>query len=439
MERPNILYLHTHDCGRYVQPYGHPVPTPALQRLAGEGVLFRNAHCAGPTCSPSRAALLTGESPHSCGMLGLGHVGWRLNDYSHHIIHTLGAAGYASALCGTQHLGRVEDIGYDEIVPWEGDEIEGKPAAVRKWLARRPEGPFFLSVGFNVTHRVFDKVPCTVDARFTAPPPTLPDNAVTRGDMAAYWSCAKELDRGMGGVLAALEEAGLADSTIVVCTTDHGIAFPGMKCTLTDHGTGVMLIVRGPGFEPGTETDALISQIDVFPTLCEQVGIEAPGWLEGRSFLPVLRGERREVNEEIFSEVTVHAAVEPMRSVRTARWRYVRRWANKGTPVLANCDDSPSKTFRIEHGWAERPVPDEALYDLVFDPNEASNLAGCPGHGGVLEEMRGRLGAWMHRTEDPLLGERLPPCEGAEVVEDTAVSVADGWVPYDPGKLRPLR
>jgi arylsulfatase A-like enzyme len=78
--RPNILYLHSHDTGRYIQPYGHAVPTPHMQKLAEEGILFRKAFCAGPTCSPSRAALLTGASPHSCGMTGLAHRGWSLND-----------------------------------------------------------------------------------------------------------------------------------------------------------------------------------------------------------------------------------------------------------------------------------------------------------------------------------------------------------------------
>jgi len=79
MARPNILYLHSHDTGRTIQPYGHAVATPHLQRLADQGVLFRRAFCAAPTCSPSRAALLTGQCPHSSGMLGLAHRGFRLN------------------------------------------------------------------------------------------------------------------------------------------------------------------------------------------------------------------------------------------------------------------------------------------------------------------------------------------------------------------------
>ncbi len=102
--RPNIVYIHSHDSGRYLQPYGHSVPTPHLQRLASEGVLFRQAFSAAPTCSPSRAALLTGQYAHQNGMLGLAHRGFSLNDYSRHLVHTLGSAGYQSVLAGLQHV-----------------------------------------------------------------------------------------------------------------------------------------------------------------------------------------------------------------------------------------------------------------------------------------------------------------------------------------------
>src|SRR5438094_3612066 len=91
--RPNIIYVHSHDTGRYLQPYGHAVPAPNLQRLASGGVLFRSAFNAAPTCSPSRASLLTGQCPHSNGMLGLAHRGFFLTDYKRHIAHTLRAAG----------------------------------------------------------------------------------------------------------------------------------------------------------------------------------------------------------------------------------------------------------------------------------------------------------------------------------------------------------
>src|SRR5215218_8525863 len=98
MPMPNIIYLHSHDTGRYVQPYGYPVPTPNIQRLADQGVLFRQAFSVAPTCSGSRAALLTGEYSHQTGMIGLAHRGSTLNDHTRHLVHTLQAAGYSTAL-----------------------------------------------------------------------------------------------------------------------------------------------------------------------------------------------------------------------------------------------------------------------------------------------------------------------------------------------------
>src|SRR5215217_5347375 len=113
---PNILYVHSHDTGRWVEPYGSPVQTPNIQKLAEEGVLFRKAFCAAPTCSGSRACLLTGQYAHSNGMVGLAHRGFSLNDYSQHIVHALRKLGYWSALIGEQHISNRPDIiGYDEV------------------------------------------------------------------------------------------------------------------------------------------------------------------------------------------------------------------------------------------------------------------------------------------------------------------------------------
>lgn len=110
-----------------------------------------------------------------------------------------------------------------------------------------------------------------------------------------------------------------------------------------------------------------------------------------------------------------HAAYEPQRAIRTKRFKYIRRYGDREAPVLPNTDDSPSKDVLLEHGLAERPVAPEQLYDLVFDPNEAGNLAGDPAHAPVLDDLRGRLDAWMARTKDPLLDGDVAPPDGARV------------------------
>ena len=301
--QPNILYLHCHDAGRYVQPYGYAIRTPAIQALAEQGVLFRQAFSAAPTCSPSRASLVTGQWAHCSGMLGLAHRGFSLSDGS-----------------------------------------------------------------------------------------------------------------------------GLGDSTLVICTTDHGIAFPEMKSNLTDHGIGVMLIVRGPGgFSGGRVIDGMVSQIDLFPTLCELLGIDKPDWLQGRSMMPLVRGEAKEINEEVFAEVNFHAAYEPCRCVRTRRWKYIRRFDGRDKPVLSNLDDSPSKAYWVRHGWHERPVQEEMLFDLVLDPQERCNIIDRQGMEEVAKEVRGRLDNWMHKNDDPILNGPIPLPEGARTTDPDDYSPSGGW------------
>ncbi len=416
MARFNVLYVHSHDTGRYVRPYGYDVPTPNLQALAERGVLFRQAFCAAPTCSPSRAALLTGRWPHASGMLGLAHRGFALSDYGQHVVHTLKAAGYATALAGVQHVAAdAAEIGYDRILcPPQSTEAVARTVA--EFLRAPPAQPFFLSVGFLETHRVFPPPDPADDPRYGRAPDPLPDAPQTRLDFAGFKTSARRLDAAIGAVLGELEASGLADRTLVICTTDHGLAFPGMKCSLTDHGIGVMLILRGPGgFFGGEVCDAMVSQVDIFPTLCELLEIPAPGWLDGKSMMPLIRGHAERINEQVFAEVTYHAAYEPMRAVRTPRWKYIRRFDDRRRPVLSNCDDSLSKDLWLAAGWADRVLPDEELYDLVFDPNEAHNLAGAAAGKTALKEMRARLDCWMAETNDPLAAGYVAPPAGARV------------------------
>src|SRR3954470_12191247 len=387
LPRPSIVYLHSHDTGRHIQPYGHQVPTPNLQRLADDGVLFRQAFSAAPVCSASRAALLTGEYSHSNGMLGLAHRGYRLADYDHHLVHALRDAGYTSTLIGEQHLSSdPADIGYDRVVEIDSTHAAAVAPATAAVLREGVGRPFFLSVGFFETHRDYFEPSSVRDALYSLPPGNLPDTPQTRRDMAAYKASARSLDQGVGAVLNALDEHDLADDTLVILTTDHGLAFPGAKATLTDRGIGVLLIVRGPGgFHGGRVSDALVSQLDLFPTICELTGIGRASWLQGRSLLPLVRREAREVNDAVFAEVTFHAAYEPQRAVRTRRFKYIRRFENgHDGQVLANIDDYPSKDLLLGHGLAGRAVAEEELHDLVFAPQEADNLAGEPAHAGLL-------------------------------------------------------
>lgn len=425
--RPNILYIHSHDTGRFVQPYGFQVPTPNLQMLADQGVLFREAFCAAPTCSGSRASLLTGLHCHNNGMLGLAHRGWKLNDYGQHWVHQLRRAGYRSTLIGEQHIS-VDPwvIGYDEVVDVDSNHAESIAPETIERLRDAGSDPWFMSVGFFETHRDFSAPTSVRDTLYSLPPENLPDVTATRRDVASFKASARSLDQGVGAVLHALHDLGLVESTLVICTTDHGIAFPNAKATLFDRGIGVMMIVRGPGgFSGGKVIDAPVSHLDVYPTLCDLAGVRHPGWLQGSSLLPLVHGEVERLHEAIFAETTFHAAYQPHRAVRTERWKYIRRFDDYEHPVLANCDDSASKDLWVAAGWGERFVPEEQLYDLVLDPGEGQNLAADPSCAEPLAELRARLDAWMRETDDPLLRGPVEPPPGAAINEQWQLSADD--------------
>lgn len=435
MKPPNIVYIHCHDAGRYVQPYGYAVPTPNLQRLAEEGVLFRNAFCMGPTCSPSRAALLTGQAPHAAGMFGVTNSnlgGFALNDNGQHLVHTLREAGYRSTLCGFQHVAQnPADIGYDDVIDTASGShrFNARTVAPRaaEFLESAPAEPFFLSVGTSEPHSImggndpawFTDDPENSDGRYARPPAILPDTPQTRHHMADYVRAAAEFDYSVGTVLDALDKNGLAENTLVIATTDHGIDFPGMKCHLTDHGLGVLLICRGPGgFEGGRVLDGLASHVDLFPTLCDLLGIAPPSWLQGVSLMPMVRGQTTFVREEIHGEITYHGVYDPQRCVRTERWKYIRRFDELIPPhsaeggawprtspferPLPNTGPGVSRDVLTEYGIADRLPPPEELFDLVMDPMERVNLADSPAHARVLTHMRARLDRWMAESHDPL-------------------------------------
>jgi len=431
-ESLNVVYLHCHDLGRLIQPYGFNVPSPALQRFAEQSVVFRQAHACAPSCSPSRSAMLTGQYPHVCGMHGLAsaYFGFKLNDYSKHLVRFLRDQGYETAIAGVQHeahgpLSDPKDLGYERFL---NHTPEGRPRmmnaigpAATSFLAETHERPFFLSVGFNEPHRnnAEDGLRHSTDAdippvdqldgRYTRPPAPIPDTPRTRADWASFAAAVKRLDEKMGEVLDQIDRCGLREKTLVLLTTDHGIAWPHGKGNLTDWGTGVTFMMRGPtgsGFEGGRVIDALISQLDLFPTLCETMGFEAPDWLQGVSFLPLIDGRSEATREHVFTEQGWHGwGYDPQRAVRTQRYKYIRR---KDVDHLRIVDPGPTNDWLAGLGYRERPRETELLYDLWFDPQEMHNLIDDPDYADVLTDLRGRVDKWIAETDDPFATDAIP-------------------------------
>lgn len=411
----NFIYIHTHDSGREMEPYGIGAHNPSLMRLAKESVLFRNAHCVAPTCSPSRAAMLTGMTAHNSGMYGLAHRGFSLNDYSQHLAPYLGRNGYYTALIGVQHEALDPNIiGYTET---HADHIKkGKPPIVsdEKSLAMALEfleskkygnNPFFLSFGLRSTHRKFMETDDTIDG-FVKMPYPLMDTAENRHDYCCYLKTLDIVDYSVGAILDKLDELNLTDDTTVMFTTDHGIAFPQMKGTLYDSGTGVALMIRIPGKKPHV-TDALVSHIDVFPTVCEILNVEKPDWLQGKSLMPVINAEKDEINKFIFTETTYHATYEPARAVRTKTMKLIRFFEADTKIRFANIDASACKNAFLTSPLPHMQRAKEMLFDLVADPAERINLIGVPEYADTYDELSALLDQHMIETNDPMLEGKL--------------------------------
>ena len=440
----NIIFLHSHNTGRYIEPYGYKVKTPNLQKLATEGVVFRNAFCAAPPCSPSRAAFLSGMWPHSCRMLGLAHRGFSMGDYDFHCARYLRQHGYVTALAGVEHTaGNPEDVGYSVILTGSDPNYPGRKAAEAtevaavEFLSHPPDSPFFLSVGLKETHIPFPE-PNPIenpaeDHRYNRPPMPLPDTEITRKNMAAFAASARDMDEKFGKIIDTIEKSGIANHTLVCCFSDHGLQFPRNMCNLTDHGIAVYCIVRGPGgFSGGKVIDNLISLIDLLPTAYEISGIDIPDHVQGMSLVKLANGKTETHRELIFAESNFHASYEPMRCVRSGRYKYIVRYDERDRPVLPNMDDGPSKNLLLDCGWADRKRDQEMFFDLAFDPAEERNLIEEPRVAKAFSSLKSSLAEWMVSTGDPFLtGGRLDPPRGSRVNDPDGLSPKEPPIVFD--------
>lgn len=407
-QRPNVVVLVSHDTGRYVSPYGvDTVCTPHLERLAAAGVRFDQAFSAAPQCSPARACLFSGQYPHSVGVMGnVGREhGWRFPDEVDHAARLFGAAGYATWLLGLCHETYLpETLGFAAVEP--ATSILDLPGLLREKLrARDEEQPFFCQLGCHETHRPFDRFETAPDGgQGIWLPPILQAGPETRKDLAAFQGAVRRFDQGVGQLMDLLEDYGVAENTLLVVTTDHGIAFPHAKGHLFDTGIGVMFFLRFPrgGWAGGKVSEDLISHVDLLPTLLEACWIEPPSGLQGHSFFPRLSAAAEAPRDAVFAEKTFFQVYDPMRCIRTERYKYIRNFEF--------CRQTEVGLDFIGSG-AQREVgtryagghPAEELYDLDADPWELNNLVDALELEDVRDHLRLRLSAWMQETGDPLV------------------------------------
>ncbi|MFX1283913.1 MAG: sulfatase [Promethearchaeota archaeon] len=410
---PNILFIITHDTGDLF--YDKGIETPNLDQLARTGVMFTNNFCIAPQCSPSRGSILTGQVPHTHGLMGLTNYGWNL-DSKITIAKILAKNGYSTHLIGLQHEHEdAKELGYQNIsdrniMPW----VDNVVPQVNEFLTRANQGkvpqPFYCAIGFFDTHRPFI-FPEDISVPFKNEilvPSFLPDTPEVRTDISELYSSIKTVDRGIGHILDILKSCSYYENTIVILTVDHGPAFPRAKCTLYDTGIRTALIFSWPKkIKQGMIRTELISNIDLLPSILDIVDIPIPDEIQGHSFKNLLFNEEYKEQECIFAELTYHdIGYNPIRAVRTKKWKYIKNF--KALDILFEIPEdvieSPSgKAWLSKHPEYYSTRPNEELYDLMTDPMEVINLANNPQYQSIKQKLDKKLMDWLKKTNDPIL------------------------------------
>jgi len=429
-QQPNILFILADDMSYpYSSIYGDQVKTPNLERLAQHGVTFSNAYSATPSCTPSRAAILTGRYPHKLGE-AVNLVG-RLDVSIPTYVHVLRKAGYEVAYERKGWApGDFTKSGYSE-------NPAGKQIEFQKMINQLPkERPFFFWFGTNDPHRTFPfgkGRASGIDLNKIQVPAFLPDVPEIRGDLADYFYLIKRLDDEVGELLKVLEQSGRLENTIIVMTSDNGMPFPHAKATLYDYGTRVPLIISSfsKNVLQNKKNDSFVNLIDLTPTFLELAGIKNKPEMDGKSLMPVLTGATSIHRKEVFLERERHCMVRnefdkgagyPMRAIRTSDYLYIinlrpdRLPAGDefipGTPSeYGDVDGGPTKAFILDNrndpyvkyffdlGFGKRPA--EELYDLKKDPFNINNVANRAEYAAVKKEFSEQLLQWMHTEKDP--------------------------------------
>jgi arylsulfatase A-like enzyme len=443
---PNILFLLSDDhSAPYLGCYGNPdVRTPNLDRLAGQGIRFNRMFVTCPQCVPSRASLMTGQSPVAVRMvrftspLPLGvpalpdllHAGagyfTGVGGRTYHLDGPPGA-GPNAAPVSTEVLDRYklrtfkDRVDYVEKAPPGGWRRYGDHLAAFLDAAPRDK-PWFFWLGFSDPHHPWNTRGArgTLDPAKIALPPQLPDLPGVRGDLARYLDEVEHLDGDVQSVLDELETRGLDGNTLLVFMGDNGMALPHGKGSLYDPGIHVPLLVRWPGVvKPGTVSDALISGEDFAPTMLAAAGVEPPKVMSGRSFLGLLRGTPFEARRHIFAERGPHGGDGGMRpDISAATFDLVRCVRSAHYKLIYNC--TPHQPVgpvdsRNDPGWQEMlaaqqsgrlapeyvrtyfttPRPTFELYDLDQDPGELDNRVGRSDLAAVEHELKEALSEKM--------------------------------------------
>lgn len=436
VKHPNIVFAIADDWSApHAGVYGdRTVSTPVFDRIAREGARFTHAFTAAPSCTPSRAAILTGQAVHRLEEGGNlhGFLPKRFPVYP----DLLEQAGYVVGYTG-------KGWGPGQFEPGGRERNPAGPQFKNfdEFIQQRPAGrPLYFWFGSNDPHRPYEEgsgARAGLKADSVKVPAFLPDTPEVRSDLLDYYFEIQRFDRDVGRIVEALERLGELDNTLIIVTADNGMPFPRAKATVYDSGARMPLAIRWPSaVRAGSVIEEFVSLADVAPTALHAAGLKAPASMTGRSVLPLVGGVPRQrssraeagLRDRVFIERERHAHVRhgnlsyPVRAIRTTEYLYVRnfrpdRWP-AGDPQLVfsvgpfgDIDGGPTKSLLMDQQndpaiaryfrLATAKRPSEELYDLRTDPDQLENIAGQPAHAKEQRRLRQQLEAWLRETGDP--------------------------------------
>lgn len=411
---PNIVFIIADDVSwNDLGCYGNEdVQTPFINRLAREGLKFNNVYLTASSCSPSRTSIISGRYPHNTGSAELhtplpGHLALFPEE--------LKKAGYYTAASGKWHMGDAAKRAFDTLA-LENIGQGGEDQWLTVLKKRPKDKPFFLWLASLDAHRDWsaDTLPEPHDPGTLSIPDNLASHPATKQDLASYYNEIARFDHFVGQVHREIIRQGEAPNTLIIVCADNGRPFPGAKTRVNDAGMKTPFIAWWPqGIEDhGSEVDALVSIIDLAPTLTSLAGLVPHKDYQGKSFAPLFRESDSTFRNVLFAEHNWHDYEAYERMCRTQDYLYIYN----GRPNLANqgpadAVSSPSmkdlkklaaenRLTAIQAEALMRPRPEEELYYCMDDPEQMINLAADSAFREVLLEMRALLAEWQKETGD---------------------------------------
>lgn len=409
------------------------------------------------SCSPSRAAILTGQPSHQNGMFGLHQAENHFNSFDdiQSLPNILRKNKIRSGLIGKKHVGPAEVFKFDyeqteenHSVNQVGRNITKIKLLVRDFLSSTNDDPFFLMVAFHDPHRcghvtpqfgpfcerwgsgeigmglIPDWHPIYYQWEQIQLPYYVQDTEPARRDIAAQYTTISRLDQGIGLVVKELELAGKLDNTLIVYTSDNGPPFPSGRTNFYDPGMSVPMLVSSPTHKARWHqvSNLMTSQLDLVPTFLDWFGISQSfddnklSTLSGKSLLPSLDKEPAETDVPVFGSHNFHEVTMsyPMRTIRTKRYKLIHNLNFKSMfPIDQDFYVSPTFQDLLNRTITKTPIPwyktlksyykrDEwELFDLKLDGSEVTNVVTKKDYSKVFQELREKLFKWQEATNDP--------------------------------------